>query len=182
MPGRQWQRGHRASHRTRQPLRGGPNVVRGYCDEPEETVRTFTRGWLRSGDLAQLDDDGFIYMVDRTKDMIIRGGENVYCVEVENALSDHPAVAECAVIGVPHPVLGEEVGAVVVLRAGLKITVDELAVFIRERIAAFKVPTRVWFRATPLPRNPAGNALKREVRDEVLGRSGASRESSGPHP
>jgi long-chain acyl-CoA synthetase len=112
------------------------------------------------------------------KDMIMRGGETVDCVEVEHALSDHPAVAECAVIGVPHPVLGEEVGAVVVLRAGLKIAVDELAVFTRERLAAFKVPTRVWFRATPLPRNPAGEARKRELRDEVLGPSGASRLSA----
>jgi long-chain acyl-CoA synthetase len=152
----------------------GPNVVRGYWNKPEETAETFTRGWLRSGDLARLDDEGFIYIVDRVKDMVIRGGENVYCVEVENALSDHPAVAECAVIGVPHPVLGEEVGAVVVLRAGTKIAVDELTVFARERIAGYKVPTRVWFRATPLPRNPAGKALKRELRDEVLDRSGAS--------
>jgi|GEM_PF-1883348 len=117
-------------------------------------------------------------LIDPGKDMIIRGGENIDSVEVENALSDHPAVAECAVIGVPHPVLGEEVGAVVVLRAGRKIAVDELAVFTRERIAAFKVPTRVWFRAAPLPRNPAGQALKRELRDEVLGPSGASRQSA----
>jgi long-chain acyl-CoA synthetase len=151
----------------------GPNVVRGYWEKPEETARTFTRGWLRSGDVARLDDEGFIYIVDRAKDMVIRGGENVYCVEVENALYDHPAVAECAVIGVPHPVLGEEVGAVVVLRAGTKITADELGVFARERIAGFKVPTRVWFRADPLPRNPAGKALKRELRDEVLGGSGS---------
>jgi long-chain acyl-CoA synthetase len=153
----------------------GPNVVRGYWNKPEETARTFTRGWLRSGDLARLDDEGFIYIVDRAKDMVIRAGENVYCVEVENALYEHPAVAECAVIGVPHPVLGEEVGAVVVLRAGTKITADELGVFARERIAGFKVPTRVWFRATPLPRNPAGKALKRELRDEVLGLSGEAR-------
>jgi long-chain acyl-CoA synthetase len=154
----------------------GPNVVRGYWNKPEETAQTFTRGWLHSGDLARLDDEGFIYIVDRAKDMVIRGGENVYCVEVENALYDHPAVAECAVIGVPHPVLGEEVGAVVVLRAGTKITADELAVFARERIAGFKVPTRVWFRATPLPRNPAGKALKRELRDQVLGRAGTRSE------
>jgi long-chain acyl-CoA synthetase len=148
----------------------GPNVVRGYWHKPAETRATFTRGWLRTGDLARLDEEGFIYIVDRAKDMVIRGGENVYCVEVENALYDHPAVAECAVVGVPHPVLGEEVGAVVVLRPGTKVTADELAVFARERIAGFKVPTRVWFRALPLPRNPAGKALKRELRDEVLDR------------
>jgi long-chain acyl-CoA synthetase len=110
--------------------------------------------------------------------MVIGGGENVYCVEVENALYDHPAVAECAVIGVPHPVLGEEVGTVVVLRAGTKVTADELGIFARERIAGFKVPTRVWFRADPLPRNPAGKALKRELRDEVLGGSAGSRPSA----
>jgi long-chain acyl-CoA synthetase len=156
----------------------GPNVVRGYWEKPEETARTFTRGWLRTGDVARLDEEGFIYIVDRAKDMVIRGGENVYCVEVENALYDHPAVAECAVIGVPHPVLGEEVGAVVVLRAGTKVTAEELGVFARERIASFKVPTRVWFRADPLPRNPAGKALKRELRDEVLGGTAGSRASA----
>jgi len=154
----------------------GPNVVRGYWGKPEETASTFTNGWLHSGDVARLDDEGFIYIVDRSKDMVIRGGENVYCVEVENALYDHPAVAECAVLGVPHPVLGEEVGAVVVLRAGAKITADELAAFARERIAGFKVPTRMWFRATALPRNPAGKALKRELRAEVLSEATAADE------
>jgi long-chain acyl-CoA synthetase len=158
----------------------GPNVVRGYWNKPAETARTFSRGWLRSGDLARLDDEGFIYIVDRAKDMVIRGGENVYCVEVENALYDHPAVAECAVIGVPHPVLGEEVSAVVVLRVGAKVAADELAAFARQRIAGFKVPTRFWFRTTPLPRNPAGKALKRELRDEVLGRAADRTEATSP--
>ena len=101
--------------------------------------------------------------------MIIRGGENVYCVEVEAALYEHPAVADCAVIGVPHPVLGEEVGAVVVLRPDVEVGADELRRFVGERLAAFNVPTRIWFRSTPLPRNPAGKALKRELRTELLG-------------
>ncbi len=147
----------------------GPNVVRGYWNRPEETAATFAGGWLRTGDVARIDEEGFVHIVDRSKDMIIRGGENVYCVEVEAALFEHPAVADCAVIGVPHPVLGEEVGAVVVLRPGQNVGGDELARFVAERLAAFNVPSRFWFRSEPLPRNPAGKALKRQLRDELLG-------------
>jgi long-chain acyl-CoA synthetase len=147
----------------------GPNVVRGYWNRPEDTAHTFTKGWLRTGDVARIDEEGFVHIVDRAKDMIIRGGENVYCVEVEAALYEHPAVADCAVIGVPHPVLGEEVGAVVVLRPGQDVGADELSRFVAERLAAFNVPSRFWFRADPLPRNPAGKVLKRELRDELLG-------------
>jgi long-chain acyl-CoA synthetase len=146
----------------------GPNVVRGYWNRPVETAASFTEGWLHTGDVARIDDEGFVHIVDRAKDMIIRGGENVYCVEVEAALYEHPAVADCAVIGVPHPVLSEEVGAVVVLRPGKDVGADELARFVRERLAAFNVPTRFWFRAEPLPRNPAGKVLKRELRTELL--------------
>ena len=147
----------------------GPNVVRGYWNRPEETASTFTRGWLHTGDVARIDEEGFVHIVDRATDMMIRGGENVYCVEVEAALFEHPAVADCAAIGVPHPVLGEEVGAVVVLRPGTDVGADELARFVRERLAAFNVPSRFWFRAQPLPRNPAGKVLKRELRTELLG-------------
>ena len=147
----------------------GPNVVRGYWNRPEETAKTFSRGWLHTGDVARLDDEGFIYIVDRAKDMIIRGGENVYSVQVEAALFEHPAVADCAVIGVPDEILGEEVGAVVVLRPGAKVTADELALHVKERLAAFMVPTHIWFRAEPLPRNPQGKVLKRELRDELVG-------------
>ena len=146
----------------------GPNVVRGYWNRPEETAKTFTRGWLHTGDVARLDEDNFIYIVDRAKDMIIRGGENVYSVQVEAALFEHPAVADCAVIGVPHPTLGEEVGAVVVLRPGAKVTADELQLHVKARLAGFMVPTHIWFRAEPLPRNPQGKALKRELRDELV--------------
>jgi len=151
----------------------GPNVVRGYWHRPEDTDASFTRGWLHTGDVARIDEEGFVHIVDRAKDMIIRGGENVYCVEVEAALFEHPAVADCAVIGVPHPVLSEEVGAVVVLRPGQDVGADELARFVRERLAAFNVPSRFWFRADPLPRNPAGKVLKRDLRTELLGASPA---------
>jgi long-chain acyl-CoA synthetase len=147
----------------------GPNVVRGYWNRPEDTAASFTRGWLHTGDVARIDEEGFVHIVDRAKDMIIRGGENVYCVEVEAALFEHPAVADCAVIGVPHAVLGEEVGAVIVLRPGEDVGADELSRFVGERLAAFNVPSRFWFRADPLPRNPAGKVLKRDLRTELLG-------------
>jgi acyl-CoA synthetase (AMP-forming)/AMP-acid ligase II len=122
--------------------------------------------------VAQLDDDNFIYIVDRAKDMIIRGGENVYSVQVESALFEHPAVADVAVIGVPHETLGVEVGAVVVLRPGSKVTAEELGLHVKARLAGFMVPTHVFFRSEPLPRNPQGKVLKRELRDEVVAASG----------
>ena len=146
----------------------GPNVVRGYWNKPEATAASFAAGWLRTGDVARLDEDGFVYIVDRAKDMVIRGGENVYSVEVEAAIYEHPGVVDAAVIGVPHQVLGEEVGAIVVLREGARVGGDELRGFLGERIAAFKIPSHIWFRAEPLPRNPAGKVLKRELREEVL--------------
>jgi long-chain acyl-CoA synthetase len=147
----------------------GPNVVRGYWNKPDATAATFTKGWLHSGDVARIDAEGFVYIVDRAKDMVIRGGENVYSVEVEAALFEHPAVADAAVIGVPHEVLGEEVGAAVVLRPGSKVSAEELARHVRERLAGFKVPTHIWFRSEPLPRNPQGKVLKRELRDHLVG-------------
>jgi long-chain acyl-CoA synthetase len=142
--------------------------VRGYWNKPDETSASFTEGWLHSGDVARIDEDGFVYIVDRAKDMVIRGGENVYSVEVEATLFEHPAVADVAVIGVPHPILGEEVGAAVVLRHGMSVSADELALFVRERMAGFNVPTHIWFRSQPLPRNPQGKVLKRELRDELV--------------
>ena len=146
----------------------GPNVVRGYWNRPEETAKTFSKGWLHTGDVARLDEDNFIYIVDRAKDMIIRGGENVYSVQVEAALFEHPAVADCAVIGVPDATLGEEVGAVVVLRPGAKVTADELGLHVKARLAGFMVPTHIWFRSEPLPRNPQGKVLKRDLRNELV--------------
>jgi long-chain acyl-CoA synthetase len=146
----------------------GPNVIKGYWNKPEATAQTFVKGWLHTGDLAKIDHEGFVYIVDRAKDMVIRGGENVYCAEVEAALFEHPAVTDAAVIGIPHQVLGEEVGAVIVLKDGASVSADELQAFLRERLAAFKVPTHMFFRAEPLPRNPAGKVLKRDLRDEVV--------------
>ncbi len=151
----------------------GPQVVRGYWNRPLETAQVFTKGWLHTGDVARLDADNFIYIVDRAKDMIIRGGENIYSVQVEAALFEHPAVADCAVIGIPDPTLGEEVGAVVVLRPGAKVGAEELTMHVRNRLAGFMVPTRIWFRDEPLPRNPAGKVLKRQLRDDLLGSSPA---------
>jgi long-chain acyl-CoA synthetase len=147
----------------------GPNVVKGYWNKPEATEAAFGDGWFKSGDLARLDDEGFVYIVDRAKDMVIRGGENVYCSEVEAVLFEHPEVHDVAVIGVPHQVLGEEVGAVVVAKPGSAVTADDLQAHVRERLAAFKVPTHVFFRTEPLPRNPAGKVLKRDLRDEHVG-------------
>jgi len=147
----------------------GPNVVRGYWGDDEATAASFSNGWLHTGDVARIDEEGFVHIVDRAKDVIIRGGENVYCVEVEAALFEHPAVADCAVIGVPSEVLGEEVGAAVVLRPGSDVDADELGRFIGERLARYNVPSRFWFRSEPLPRNPAGKVLKRELRGELLG-------------
>jgi long-chain acyl-CoA synthetase len=147
----------------------GPQVVRGYWNRPEETALVFTNGWLHTGDVARIDDDGFLYIVDRAKDVIIRGGENVYSVEVEAVLFEHPDVADCAVIGVPHPTLGEEVGAVVVPRDGRPLDVDALRDHVATRIARYNVPTQIWLWDRHLPRNPAGKVLKRQLRDEVVG-------------
>ena len=147
----------------------GPNIVKGYWNKPEATAATFTDGWVHTGDVARIDDDGFVYIVDRAKDMLIRGGENVYCVEIEGVLYEHPSVAEAAVIGIPHPTLGEEVGAVVTLKAGAHVEEEELAAFVRRRLAAFKVPSKFWFYGAELPRNPAGKVLKQGLRDEFVG-------------
>ncbi|MEU6724315.1 class I adenylate-forming enzyme family protein [Nonomuraea wenchangensis] len=147
----------------------GPNVILGYWNKPEATAETFVDGWVHTGDLAKIDEDGFVYIVDRAKDMVIRGGENVYCAEVEAALFEHPAVDDAAVIGVPHDELGEEVGAVVRLAPGASVTADELREFLAGRLAKFKIPVHVWFREGELPRNPGGKILKTHLRREVLG-------------
>ncbi|MBF8185173.1 acyl--CoA ligase [Nonomuraea sp. K274] len=147
----------------------GPNVIMGYWNKPEATAQTFVGGWLHTGDLAKIDDEGFVYIVDRAKDMVIRGGENVYCAEVEAALFEHPAVDDAAVIGVPHEELGEEVGAVIRPAPGASITAEELRSFLTGRIAKFKIPVHVWLREGELPRNPGGKILKTHLRREILG-------------
>jgi long-chain acyl-CoA synthetase len=147
----------------------GPNIIRGYWNKPEATAKAFTKsGWLRTGDIAKIDEEGFIYIVDRAKDMIIRGGENVYSVIVEAAIFEHPDVQDCAVVGVPHPTLGEEVAAVVVLRPGRVIEAEEISRHVAARLAKFEVPTKVFFRSDDLPRNPQGKVLKRELRDSLV--------------
>ncbi|MFN3216632.1 MAG: class I adenylate-forming enzyme family protein [Acidimicrobiales bacterium] len=144
----------------------GAQVIKGYLNKPEATAETITDGWLHTGDIARMDDDGFIYIVDRAKDMVLRGGENVYCAEVEAAIFEHDAVAECTVFGVPDDRLGEEVAAAVVL-AGSRhlLSADDLRAFLAERIAKYKIPRYIWFLDDGLPRNASGKFVKRELRD-----------------
>lgn len=142
----------------------GAQVIRGYLNRPEATAESITNGWLHTGDIARIDEDGFVAIVDRAKDMLLRGGENVYCAEVEAAIFEHDAVAECAVIGVADDRLGEEVGAAVVLAEGASIDADALRAFVKERIAAFKVPRYIWFLDAALPRNASGKFMKPELR------------------
>jgi long-chain acyl-CoA synthetase len=143
----------------------GPIVMPGYWNRPDATAETITPdGWLRTGDIGYVDDEGFLFITDRAKDMIIRGGENVYCVEIENRLVEHPAVADAAVIGVPHPTLGEEVKAVIEVADGEEITPDEVKLWVAEKLADFKVPAYVEFRREKLPRNASGKLLKNVLR------------------
>ncbi|MFH8517515.1 class I adenylate-forming enzyme family protein [Streptomyces gelaticus] len=144
----------------------GQSLFRGYWRDEAATGRAFADGWFRTGDLAVVRE-GRVCVVDRIKDMVIRGGENVYCVEVEAVLHDHPDVEDAAVLGVAHPVLGEEVAAVVRLRAGAGVTAEELRAHVGRSLAAFKVPAHVLVREEPLPRNPTGKVLKRELRGTV---------------
>jgi long-chain acyl-CoA synthetase len=142
----------------------GPQVVREYWNKPEATAQTFVDGWVKTGDLARLDEEGFCYIIDRAKDMLIRGGENIYCIEVENVLYDHPAVMDAALVGIPHKQLGEEPGAVVTLKEGGHATEQELRSFVAERLAAFKVPVKIIFWHETLPRNANGKILKNELK------------------
>ena len=145
----------------------GPNTVAGYWNKPEATAVTFADGWLRSGDLARIDDEGLVYIVDRAKDMINRGGENVYCVEVENALAGAPGVGEAAVIGVPDEVMGEKVGAVIVPVPGTPFDPEAALSYLEGVIADFKIPQYVCVRDTPLPRNAGGKVLKGQLREQA---------------
>ncbi|MHA7900362.1 MAG: class I adenylate-forming enzyme family protein [Henriciella sp.] len=143
----------------------GPMNCKAYWNKPEATAETFVDGWVVTGDLARLDEEGFLYLVDRAKDMLIRGGENIYCIEVESALYDHPAVMDASVVGIPHKILGQEVGAVVQLKPGMSASEDELRAHVRNQIAAFKVPVEIQFQDEPLPRNANGKILKPILRD-----------------
>ena len=142
----------------------GPNIVKEYWRKPGPSAETFVDGWVRTGDLARIDEEGFCFIIDRAKDMLIRGGENIYCVEVENALYDHPAVMDAAIVARPHHSLGEEPAAVVTLRDGSTATEAELRAHVAARLAAFKVPVEVRFWDGPLPRNANGKILKSELK------------------
>ncbi|MDJ0277424.1 class I adenylate-forming enzyme family protein [Sphingomonas sp. 2R-10] len=147
----------------------GPMIVRGYWNDPEATAQTFVDGWVRTGDLARLDGEGFCTIVDRAKDIIIRGGENIYSIEVEDVLYAHPAVTDAALVGVPDRVLGEVPAAVVHLCPGCEASERELQDFVRARLAGFKVPVQVRFSDTVLPRNANGKILKDELRAMFAG-------------
>ncbi|MFM7124602.1 MAG: class I adenylate-forming enzyme family protein [Actinomycetes bacterium] len=146
----------------------GPMLIRGYWNRPDATAETIVDGWLRSGDLGRLDADGYVYVEDRVKDMILRAGENVYGAEVESAIYEHPAVHEAAVFGVPHERLGEEVGVAILPNDGMTLTPEELWAFLDAKIAKFKIPTQVVIMTEPLPRNAAGKFLKRELQQRVV--------------
>jgi long-chain acyl-CoA synthetase len=151
----------------------GPNVMLGYWKRPQETEAALVEGWYRSGDAARADVDGYLYVVDRLKDMIITGGENVYSVEVESALIEHPAVAEAAVFGIPDARWGESVHAIVTLRAGHTTHEDELIEHCRTLIAGYKVPRSIELRDDPLPKSGAGKLLKSVLREAYWGGDGS---------
>jgi long-chain acyl-CoA synthetase len=146
----------------------GAVVIKGYLNRAEATADAIREGWFHTGDIARIDEDGFVFIVDRAKDMVLRGGENVYCSEVETAIYEHPDIAEAAVFGVPDERLGEDVAAAVVLRDGAALTVGELQAYLSERIAKYKIPSTIWIRGDALPRNANGKFMKRELRSELL--------------
>jgi len=140
----------------------GHNVMKGYWKQPEATAESIKDGWFATGDMAKVDEDGYFFIVDRKKELIIRGGYNVYPREIEEILYEHPAVREAAVVGVPHDELGEEVGAAVALKDGESVDADELKAYMKENVAAYKYPRQIWF-VDELPKGPTGKILKREI-------------------
>lgn len=144
----------------------GAQVIKGYLNRPDATAETIVDGWLHTGDIGYLDEDGFLFIVDRIKDMVLRGGENIYCAEVEAVLFKYPGVTEAVVFGVPDELMGEEVGAAIYSEAG-DIDVDALRSYCREHLAAYKVPRFVWLVQEPLPRNASGKFLKKELRTSL---------------
>ncbi len=150
----------------------GPNLIRGYWNKPEATAETIVDGWLRSGDIGRIDEEGFVYVEDRVKDMVLRGGENIYCAEVEAAIYEFEDVHEAAVFGLPHERLGEEVACAVLPKKGREIDADALRAHLSEKLASFKVPSVIEIASEALPRNAAGKILKREIRDRLIERKG----------
>ena len=146
----------------------GPNVTKGYWRNRKSSAETFDSGWIRTGDIGMLDADGFLYVLDRAKDMLLRGGENIYCVEIENALYGHPAVIEAAVIGRPHDILGQEVVAVVQTIAETRPSETDLIEYCRERLAPFKVPVQIDIRNVPLPSSASGKIVKKQLQREMF--------------
>lgn len=146
----------------------GSSVIKGYINRAEATAESIADGWLRTGDVAYLDEEGFIYLVDRKKDMVLRGGENIYCAEVESTIHQHPAIAECCVFGVPDDRLGEEVAAAIVLRPGEALTPDAIRSHCIALIARHKAPRYIWILDQPIPRNASGKFLKRELRETLV--------------
>ena len=147
----------------------GAVVIKGYLNRPEATADSIRDGWFNTGDIARIDEQGFVYIVDRAKDMVLRGGENVYCSEVETVIYQNDQVAEAAVFGIPDERLGEEVGAAIVLAPGSTLTEAELRSFLAERMAKHKIPAQIWFLDEQLPRNANGKFVKRELRAQLLG-------------
>ncbi|MBW2061394.1 MAG: long-chain-fatty-acid--CoA ligase [Deltaproteobacteria bacterium] len=146
----------------------GPNIIKGYWNKSEATAETIIDGWLHTGDIGRIDEEGFLYVVDRQKDMILRGGENIYCVEIEDVLYEHPKVLEAAVIGVPDKTFGEQVKAIIYLRRDQEAKAEEIQEFCEQRLAHFKVPQYVAFIDSPLPRNPQGKVLKAELKQKFV--------------
>ena len=144
-------------------------MIKGYLNRPDATAEAIVEGWFNTGDIARIDEDGYVFIVDRAKDMVIRGGENVYCSEVETAIYQHDAVAEAAVFGMPDERLGEEVAAAVVLRPGAILDEAGLKAHLAERLAKHKIPAKVWFLDDPLPRNANGKFVKRDLRKQLTG-------------
>ena len=157
----------------------GENIMKGYWNRPEATKEAIPDGWFRSGDLATVDDEGYYTIVDRKKDLIIRGGLNIYPREVEEVLYTHPEVLEAAVVGIPDDLMGEEVGAAVVLRPGATATLDDIQDYVKERIAAYKYPRKLWL-LPELPKGPSGKILRREVRPSPPERPGPPGEAGMP--
>jgi long-chain acyl-CoA synthetase len=145
----------------------GSSVIKGYINRADATAESITDGWLHTGDVAKLDEEGFIFLVDRKKDMVLRGGENIYCAEVEATIHQHPAIAECCVFGVPDARLGEEVGAAIVLRPGETLSADQIREHCVSLVAKHKAPRYVWLLSESLPRNASGKFLKRELRESL---------------